>query len=138
MQQTVQYQFVIFFLTFRGSPRTGQLVLLAGSVLDVISPDSSYEDTEVPTISENDKDTRTAVELDESLYLNSLALFYLKLQAITVLPASTLQNITEEFQQIHDIGQRHLISKLTEKLENLGICIAMLKKLYVGWQKLIC
>ena len=44
---------------------------------------------------------------ESSNYLNSLALFYLKLQAKLLLPESTIQSIKEEFQEIHEIGRNH-------------------------------
>lgn len=58
---------------------------------------------------------------DESLFLNNLALFYLKLQAKLLLPSTVIQTIIEDFQGIHDISQSHLLHKLSEKWVTLGI-----------------
>lgn len=59
--------------------------------------------------------------IDDSLFLRNLALFYLKLQAKLLLPASTIQTIIEDLQSIHDISQSQLLFKLNEKLHVLGI-----------------
>ena len=59
--------------------------------------------------------------VDEEQYLRSLGLFYLKLQAKVLLPASTIQAIIEEFQNIHDIGQSHLFGRLKDKLAELNV-----------------
>ena len=68
-----------------------------------------------------DDDQELLTSVDQDQYLNSLALFYLKLQAKFLLPSSVIQNIIEEFQKIHQIGQGHLLSKLQEKLTALGV-----------------
>lgn len=59
--------------------------------------------------------------IDDSLLLRNLALFYLKLQAKLLLPASIIQKIIEDFQSIHDISQSQLLFKLHEKLHVLVI-----------------
>jgi len=58
---------------------------------------------------------------DEGEFVRHLALFYLKLQAKLLLPSSTIQTIIEHYQEIHDINQSHLLSKLNEKLTSLGL-----------------
>jgi len=58
---------------------------------------------------------------DESQFFKNLALFYLKLQAKCLLPSSVIQTIIEDFQEIHDISQSHLLFKLKDKLITLGI-----------------
>ena len=58
---------------------------------------------------------------DESLFLNSLALFYLKLQAKQLLPSSVIHTIIKELQDVHDACQSHLFHKLKEKLVTLDI-----------------
>ena len=64
---------------------------------------------------------------DEALFLKSVALFYLKLQAKLLLPSSVIQTIVEEFQDIHSTSQSHLYYKLREKLVTLGISEADIK-----------
>lgn len=59
--------------------------------------------------------------VDETLFRKNLTLFYLKLQAKMLLPASVVQTIFEEFEDIHDLGQCHMFEKLSEKLKSLGI-----------------
>lgn len=52
------------------------------------------------------------------LFLRNVCLFYLKLQGQFLLPASTTQNIVEEIQNIHELGQTYTLSKLTSLLKN--------------------
>lgn len=59
--------------------------------------------------------------IDETLFLKNLALFYLKLQAKLLLRSSTIQTIINDLQSIHDISQSQLLLKLSEKLHTLGI-----------------
>lgn len=59
--------------------------------------------------------------IEDSLFLRNLALFYLKLLAKLLLPASTIQTIIEDMQSIHDLSQSQLFSKLNEKLLQMGI-----------------
>ncbi len=40
---------------------------------------------------------------------------------IMLLPSSTIQTIIEHYQEIHDINQSHLLSKLNQKLTSLGL-----------------
>ena len=44
---------------------------------------------------------------DDRTWLNKVALFCLKLQAKFLLPASTMQDIVEEFQTVHNISHKH-------------------------------
>lgn len=46
---------------------------------------------------------------------------YLKLQAKFILPASVIQAIIKDYQQMQDISQSDLLFKLKEKLVNLGL-----------------
>lgn len=58
---------------------------------------------------------------DATQFLKTLALFYLNLQAKLLPPSSVIQVILEDFQNIHDISQSHLLFKLKEKLVALGV-----------------
>lgn len=60
----------------------------------------SYEDMEA-----------SPEKADEKQFLKHLELFYLKLQAKLLLPASSIQTIIEHYQEIHDINQSHLLCK---------------------------
>lgn len=57
----------------------------------------------------------------QDIFINSLALFYLKLQVRYILPASTIQMIIEEFQTVHDQGQKVHHAKRLGKLCDLGV-----------------
>ncbi|XP_023184309.1 uncharacterized protein LOC111606963 [Xiphophorus maculatus] len=52
------------------------------------------------------------------LFFRNVSLFYLKLQGQFLLPASTIQNIVEEIQNIHELGQTYCLSKLWSLLKN--------------------
>lgn len=58
---------------------------------------------------------------DQSQFLNNLALFYLKMQAKMLLPATTIQTIIEEFQETHNSGMKCVLSKVHEKLAMLNL-----------------
>lgn len=66
--------------------------------------------------------------VDDGIFLKNLALFYLKLQAKLLLPASVIQTVIEGFQEIHDISQVNMLSSLKEKLLLLGVPEADVKK----------
>ena len=56
----------------------------------------------------NDATTNESTELPHNfndIFLRNVCLFYLKLQGQLLLPASTIQTIVEEMQNVHDLGQ---------------------------------
>lgn len=57
----------------------------------------------------------------DDLYLRNVSLFYMKLQGQFLLPASTIQNIVDEKQNIHGLGQTYTFSKLHSLLQNLSL-----------------
>ena len=71
---------------------------------------SSYEEMEV-----------YPEKADKGQFLRNVALFYLKLHAQLLLPSSAIQTIIEHYQEIHDMNQSTLLSKLQEKLSSLGL-----------------
>ena len=78
---------------------------------------------------DGDQDLLTSVDQDQ--YLNSLALFYLKLQAQFSTAIIRYQNIIEEFQEIHQIGPGHSFSNLQKKLTALGVANTNVSDLWV-------
>ena len=54
-------------------------------------------------------------------FLHNLSLFYLRLQAKCLLPATVIQSIITEFQDVHDIGQHCLFNSLRKKLIIVGV-----------------
>ena len=58
---------------------------------------------------------------DTEQFMHSISLFYLKLQAKFLLPASTIQSIVEEMEMIHNVGLSVGLTKLSERLSNLGV-----------------
>nr|XP_055048292.1 uncharacterized protein LOC129433654 [Misgurnus anguillicaudatus] len=67
---------------------------------------------------ETDEGDMDIAENFSDLFLRNVSLFYLKLQGQFMLPASTIQNIVEEMQNIHDLGQTYTLSKLSSLLKN--------------------
>lgn len=65
-----------------------------------------------------DEDVMDTADDFNDLFLRNVCLFYLKLQGQFLLPASTTQNIVEEIQNIHELGQTYTLSKLTSLLKN--------------------
>ncbi|XP_056445578.1 uncharacterized protein LOC130381819 isoform X2 [Gadus chalcogrammus] len=57
-------------------------------------------------------------EVDSHSYLRNMCLFYLKLQGQLLVPASTIQTIVEEMQNVHDLGQAYTINKVSSLLKN--------------------
>lgn len=51
-------------------------------------------------------------------FLRNISLFYLKLHGQFLLPASTIQNIVEEMQSKHDLGQTYTLNKLSAFLKS--------------------
>ncbi|XP_039907141.1 uncharacterized protein LOC120745971 isoform X1 [Simochromis diagramma] len=57
-------------------------------------------------------------EKDSHSYLRNMCLFYLKLQGQLLIPASTIQSIAEEMQNVHELGQAYTINKVSCLLKN--------------------
>lgn len=57
-------------------------------------------------------------ENDSQSYLRNMCLFYLKLQGQLLIPASTIQTIVEEMQNVHELGQAYMITKVSSLLKN--------------------
>nr|XP_054588695.1 uncharacterized protein LOC107374433 isoform X3 [Nothobranchius furzeri] len=56
-------------------------------------------------------------------FLRNLCHFYLKLQGQLLLPASSIQTIVEEMQNVHELGMDYTLSKLKSLLKD-DICLA--------------
>lgn len=57
-------------------------------------------------------------ENDSQSYLRNMCLFYLKLQGQLLIPASTIQTIVEEMQNVHELGQAYTLTKVSSLLKN--------------------
>jgi len=64
----------------------------------------------------------TQVVTDSAQFVHSLALFYLKLQAKFLLPATIIQSIVEEMQNLHNFGLSCGLKNLSDRLLGLNIC----------------
>lgn len=70
-----------------------------------------------------------AAAVDESIFLQNITLFYLKLQAKLLLPATTMQTNIEGYQDVHDISLTNLLNNLSERLTVLGIPQATIRSI---------
>lgn len=52
-------------------------------------------------------------ENDSQSYVRNMCLFYLKLQGQLLIPASTIQTIVEEMQNVHELGQAYTITRVS-------------------------
>lgn len=69
----------------------------------------------------NDVDIDDSIDLPHDFYetyLRNVCSFYLKLQGQLLLPASTIQTIVEEIQNVHELGQDYTLSKLRTQLKD--------------------
>lgn len=79
--------------------------------------DDMTETVELPTVGDSLGD----VEKDRDVFLTNLALFYLRMQAKMLLPASTISTLIEEFQEVCTNAMSHVFVKLHEELSQLEI-----------------
>lgn len=73
----------------------------------------------------NEATTNEGTELPQNFseaFLRNVCLFYLKLQGQLLLPASTIQTIVEEMQNVHLLGQDYALGKLHSLLKN-DLCL---------------
>lgn len=68
----------------------------------------------------DDGNDNASNEVDENDFMN-MALFYLQMQAKMLLPASVIQKLIGEFQEVHSYSTAHLLSKLHEDLTKLNV-----------------
>lgn len=69
----------------------------------------------------NDDTENESMELPDNLsenFLRNACLFYLKLQGQLLLPASTIQTIVEEMQNVHEMGQDYTLGNFRALLTN--------------------
>lgn len=71
----------------------------------------------------------------EDTFLTNLALFYLRMQAKMLLPATTIQSLIEEFQQVHDSNMDHIFSKLRDELTKLNMSVIDIDGIIAGLNK---
>lgn len=76
-------------------------------VSDPTEPSSTCSQPCSDTFLVEDTEPEREFAVDETLYLQNLALLYLKLQGMLLLPSSTIHTIIEDFQNAHEIGLSH-------------------------------
>lgn len=107
----------------RHPSRTQFVGVLSDNVTDEVSRPTTSNDNcinESVGASDFDVDVSTSIT-DGAPFLKNLALFYLKMQAKFLLPATTMQCIIDEFQEVHNIGMKRAYEKIEEKLTELDI-----------------
>lgn len=88
---------------------------------ETISQSSAVIACEDASQCSNDATTNESIELPHNFnetFLRNVCLFYLKLQGQLLLPASAIQTIVEEMQNVHELGQDYTLSKLHSLLKN--------------------
>lgn len=88
---------------------------------ETISQSSAGIACEDASQSSNYATTNESIELPQNFnetFLRNVCLFYLKLHGQLLLPASTIQTIVEEMQNVHELGQDYTLSKLRSLLKN--------------------
>ena len=101
---------------------------IAKSVPMEISHDDILENGDELNVNDNmdvseDDSSAKPYTVNSSKYLDSLALFYLKLQAKLLLPASTIQTIVEEMKTIHNLGQSLQFQQLSAVLSRFNVSV---------------
>jgi len=106
------------------------------SVLDYFVLDKSIATEPLPGLSqpyseaaEEHNEKQMPLAVDETLFLQNLTLFYLKLQSKLLLPASTIQTIIDGFESAHELGLSNSLNILNEKLKDLGIPLAIISSI---------
>nr|XP_021336450.1 uncharacterized protein LOC110440176 isoform X1 [Danio rerio] len=91
------------------------------SISDIYRETVSQSSTVIECDVSNDVTTPETTELPQissESFLRNMCLLYLKLQGQLLLPASTIQTIVEEMQNVHELGQDYTLSKLRSLLKN--------------------
>ena len=93
---------------------------------------ASIQDThcETPTTTATIQEPASVSDADDTvgdgsnfcdLYLRNICMFYMKLQGQHLLPVSTIQNIVEEIQNIHELGQTYTLNRLNLLLKDMSV-----------------
>ena len=91
---------------------------------DIIGAHALEHETDCSGDNECDADIGHLHDIDTSIHdqlKNSLALFYLKMQAELLLPASTIQIVLGDFNDLHTVGESYRLSRLSQRLTELNI-----------------
>ena len=72
---------------------------------------------------------------DRNVFLTNLALFYLRMQAKMLLPASTISTLIEEFQEVCTNAVAQMFVKLRQELTELGIPLEKISNIIDGLSK---
>jgi len=84
-----------------------------------MSSDSELDHTFETAFDDDHDNTNDKVDTDD--FMNNLAMFYLRMQAKMLLPASTIQTLIEEITEVHNTGLSHLLSRMHEELTKLNV-----------------
>lgn len=84
------------------------------------SPTSSATIQEPASVSDDEDTVGDGCNYSD-LYLRNICMFYMKLQGQYLLPVSTIQDIIEEMQNIHELGQAYTMIRLNLLLKDMSI-----------------
>jgi len=100
--------------------------LVQNLVAQTLSGEEEYAVHKFVNQSSVDYDENDSGEIWDSVmcdnFKHDLALFYLKLQAKFLLPATVVQKIAEEITPINGLNQEYVLSTAKQKLSLLGMC----------------
>lgn len=85
---------------------------------DTSTPDAADKDdgdTHSAEIAETGKSSSNKVDGD--VFMTNLALFYLRMQAKMLLPATTISALTAEFQELHTNWIKHVLTVVSQELK---------------------
>ena len=94
--------------------------VFCGSINEDTQSASSATMQQAASVSDAE-DTVTDRPNFSELYLRNICMFYIKLQGQHLLPAFTIQNIVEEIQYIHELGQRYTSNRLNSSLREMSV-----------------
>lgn len=101
-------------------------VTSSGNCLASVNEENNFEES----VADIDADIEpVAVDIEPSQYERSLALFYLKLQAKHILPASIFQDIIDDFYEVHSINKIFFSNMLFARLQKSSIASDRVKEI---------
>lgn len=106
------------FLSHVSRKHSADQVVSAGGVSTDDTPNAADKDdggTHSAEIAETGKSSSNKVDGD--VFMTNLALFYLRMQAKMLLPATTISALTAEFQELHTNWIKHVLTVVSQELK---------------------
>ncbi|XP_048024991.1 uncharacterized protein LOC125254419 [Megalobrama amblycephala] len=111
------------FLSHVSRKHSAEKVVSAGGVSnhDTSTPDAADEDDGSTLSAEIAEVWESSSNKVDDVFMTNLALFYLRMQAKMLLPATTISALIAEFQELHKNGITHVLTVVSQELEKLKI-----------------